>query len=89
MSTTAAVITGILVGSASGIGGATIGAWMTGKSQLTALKAQINAEDVRARISEKRELYISFLAQVNEVLAAIHFYPKPEEPSEEYLPMRN
>ncbi len=88
MNTTLTVITGILVGSASGIGGTIIGSWMTGKSQLATLKAQISAEDARARISEKRELYISFLTQVNEVIGIIVSYPEPEEAEQRKLANR-
>jgi hypothetical protein len=72
------LLSGILVGSATGIGGTVIGSWMTGKSQLAALRIRINAEDVRAESKEKRNLYIAFLVGVNELCGALRVYPKSE-----------
>lgn len=71
-------MTGILVGSVSGIAGAIIGSWMTGKSQLAILKAQMAAEDARASMAEKRRLYARFLTAISEVSGMLGSIKDPQ-----------
>jgi len=79
------IVSGTLIGAASGIGGAVIGAWMNGKSQLTALKLGINAENYRIRLADKRNLYALFTVRVNEMAAAIHDYSHRDDKSNSRL----
>jgi hypothetical protein len=58
MSAWATIVTGALIGSVTGIGGAVIGSWMTGKSQIAALRINLSAEDARAKLDEKRRMYV-------------------------------
>jgi hypothetical protein len=51
------VVAGVVIGSASGIGGAVLGAWMTGRSQMVGLKLDITAEHERGRRAGLRRIY--------------------------------
>jgi hypothetical protein len=73
------IVTGVLVGSASGIGGALLGAWMNGRSQMASLMLSIAAEDKRARVADKRHVYAAFLTSVNELWTAVMRYPVDED----------
>lgn len=66
MSDLGVIVTGVAVGSASGILGAICGAWLTARSQMAGLKLGISAENERARIAEKRRIYARCLATFNE-----------------------
>jgi hypothetical protein len=70
MSDLGVILTGVLVGSASGIGGAICGAWMTARSNLPALKLSINAERERARLADKRQVYARYMASLTDVIVA-------------------
>jgi hypothetical protein len=67
MSDLGVIVTGVVVGSASGIGGAILGAWMNGRSQMAAFRLNITAEDKRARNSEKRRIYAACLAAAHQM----------------------
>jgi hypothetical protein len=63
------LVTG-LVGVA-GIGGTVLATWMTGKSQTTNLRISIGAENERARLAEKRQIYVRYLAASGELINAM------------------
>jgi hypothetical protein len=65
MSDLGVIVTGIAVGSASGILGAICGAWLTARSQMAGLKLTISADDERTRLAEKRRIYARCLAALN------------------------
>jgi hypothetical protein len=65
MSDVGVIVTGVVIGSASGILGAICGAWLTARSQMASLKLSISAEDKRARIAEKRKIYAQCVAALN------------------------
>jgi len=71
MSDLGVIVTGVIVGSASGIGGALLGAWMNGRSQLSALKLTITAENERARNAEKRRIYARCMAACETATSAL------------------
>jgi hypothetical protein len=66
MSDLGVIVTGVVVGSASGIIGAICGAWMTGRSQIAGLKLGIAAENERAKIAEKRRVYARCIAALHD-----------------------
>ncbi len=55
---------------------------MNGKSQLTALKLSINAEDNRIKLADKRRLYALFTVKVNEMSLALYNYSHPDDKSD-------
>ena len=63
------LITGI-AGGVIGVGGTSLGAWLTGRTQTANLKLSINAERERARIADKRQTYARCLASLTEVVFA-------------------
>ncbi len=73
----APLVSGILIGAASGIGGAVAGAWINGRSQLSGLRLNIRAEDKRISLVEKRRLYAQFTARITEFSGAIYDYSRP------------
>jgi hypothetical protein len=85
MTSLAPLVSGILIGAASGIGGAVAGAWINGKSQLSALKLNISAEDKRAKITEKRRLYAQFTARVTELTDSIYDFSRPDGKSDKKI----
>jgi hypothetical protein len=66
MSVLGTIVTSALVGSISGIGGAILGAWMNGRSQMAGLHVSILADNQRARTAEKRRIYGRCLAALND-----------------------
>jgi hypothetical protein len=62
----------VLITGAVGVGGTSLGAWLNGRMQTTNLRLSLDAENERARLSEKRRIYASYLATGNDlyVLAA-------------------
>ena len=58
---------------------------MNGKSQLTALKLSINAEDNRIKVTDKRKLYALFTVKVNDILLAIHRCALPGEKTDSQI----
>lgn len=60
MSDLGGIVAGLVIGSASGIGGAVLGAWMNGRQQMSALKLTIATEDERARTTDRRHGYVAF-----------------------------
>jgi hypothetical protein len=75
MDTFITLITGLIIGSVSGIGGAVIGSWMTGKAQLATLRMQLNADENRSRKNDRRQLYVSFATKANDLIGQIIIYP--------------
>ena len=65
----ATVITGI-VGGVIGVGGTSLGAWLTGRTQTANLKLSIDAERERAQLADKRQTYARCLASLTEVVFA-------------------
>jgi hypothetical protein len=68
MSDVGVIVTGVLVGSASGIIGTICGAWLTARSQMAGLMLQITAEDQRAKITDKRRVYAEFHAALDNLI---------------------
>jgi hypothetical protein len=68
MSDVGVIVTGVLVGSASGIIGTICGAWLTARSQMSGLMLQITAEDQRAKIADKRRVYADFHAALDNLI---------------------
>jgi hypothetical protein len=85
MSSLAPIVTGVLVGAASGIGGTALGAWMNGKSQLAALGVSIRAEDNRIKLADKRQLYARLIVEANETILAIYHYSRPGNKSDSQM----
>jgi hypothetical protein len=65
MSNVGVIVTGVLVGSVSGVAGAVLGAWVNGRSGLAGLKLNIEAENERARFADKRMIYAQCLAALD------------------------
>jgi hypothetical protein len=65
MSNVGIIVTGALVGSVSGVAGAILGAWVSGKSALAGLKLTIEAEKESARFADKRTVYAQCLAALD------------------------
>jgi hypothetical protein len=65
MSNVGVIVTGVLVGSASGVVGTVLGAWISGRSQRAVLKVNIEAENSRARFADKRAIYAQCLAALD------------------------
>jgi hypothetical protein len=59
------IVAGALVGSVSGVAGAILGAWVSGKSALAGLKLTIEAEKESARLADKRAVYAQCLASLD------------------------
>jgi hypothetical protein len=59
------IVTGVLVGSASGVCGAVLGAWINGRSELAGLRLNIEAQNDRARFADKRGIYAQCLAALD------------------------
>jgi hypothetical protein len=81
MSDLGVVVTGVLIGSATGIGGAVLGAWMNGRSQMAGLKLSIAAENERAARAERQRAYVAFLTSVNALSVALRVYPHEADDS--------
>jgi hypothetical protein len=73
MSDLGVVVTGVVIGSASGIGGALLGAWMNGRSQMAGLRVQLAAEDANAHRADKRQIYGRVLADATELIRTNYF----------------
>jgi hypothetical protein len=65
MSDVGVIVAGALVGSVSGVAGAILGAWVSGKSALAGLKLTIEAEKESARLADKRAVYAQCLASLD------------------------
>jgi hypothetical protein len=65
MSNVELIVTGVLVGSASGVCGAVLGAWINGRSELAGLRLNIEAQNERARFADKRGIYAQCLAALH------------------------
>lgn len=72
MSDLGVIVTGVVIGSASGIGGTILGSWMTGRSQLAALRINIAAENDRAEDAEKRRIYARCLAAAESMILPLY-----------------
>jgi hypothetical protein len=68
MSDVGVIVTGVVVGSASGILGTICGAWLTARSQMAGLVLQITAEDERSKITDKRRVYAEFHAALDNLI---------------------
>ena len=77
VSSWAPVVSGFLIGAASGIGGAVLGAWMNGRSQLKALRISVDAEDNRSKLADRRHLYALFISKANDLGNAVYSYSRP------------
>lgn len=65
MSDVGIIVTGALVGSVSGVAGAILGAWVSGRSALAGLKLTIEAQQESARHADKRAVYAQCLAALD------------------------
>jgi hypothetical protein len=65
MSDVGVIVTGALVGSVSGMAGAILGAWVSGRSALAGLKLTIEAEKESTRFADKRTVYAQCLAALD------------------------
>ena len=65
MSDVGIIVTGALVGSVSGVAGAILGAWVSGRSALAGLKLTIEAGNESARFADKRAVYAQCLAALD------------------------
>jgi hypothetical protein len=68
MSDVGIIVTGVVVGSASGIVGTICGAWLTARSQMAGLRFSISAEDQRSHVAAKRQIYAAFQASIENML---------------------
>jgi hypothetical protein len=68
MSDVGVIVTGVVIGSASGILGTICGAWLTARSQMAGLVLQITAEDERGKITDKRRVYAEFHAALDNLI---------------------
>jgi hypothetical protein len=64
----ATVVTGVV--GVAGIGGTLLSARMTSKSDAANLRTSIAAEDMRAKVTEKRRVYAKYIASMIEVIVA-------------------
>jgi hypothetical protein len=71
MSDVGVIVTGIVVGSASGVGGTVIGGWMTGRQQRAGLGWSIAAERERAHRADKRDVYVRCIRAFNATFASM------------------
>lgn len=55
----------------AGIGGTILAAWMTGKRQTANLKLNIDAENNRHRLAEKRRIYAKYQASLDNLIILI------------------
>jgi hypothetical protein len=58
------IVTGVIVGSASGLGGTILGAWVTARSERAGRKVTIEADKARAKAADKRQVYAQSLSQL-------------------------
>jgi hypothetical protein len=74
-----------LITGAVGIGGISLGAWLTGRLQTKNLRLSLNAEADRGRLDEKRRIYsdyVSALAKVVSVAQSLRDYSESANPQE-------
>ena len=61
----------VLITGAVGVGGTALGAWLNGRSQTKTLRLSLDAENERARLAQKRQIYANCMAAFSEVISAI------------------
>jgi hypothetical protein len=61
----------ILITGVVGVGGTALGAWLNGRTQTKTLRLSLDAENKRARLADKRRVYVSCIAAISEVFNAI------------------
>ena len=73
----------VLITGAVGIGGTSLGAWLNGRMQTRNLGLSIDAENKRARLTDKQRIYAAYLAEVETIILAIARY-KDSRRSDKY-----
>jgi hypothetical protein len=70
----AVLITGVV-----GIGGTALGAWLNGRTQTKTMQLSLAAENERARLAEKRRVYVAHQAALNRLFTASQLSGTPTE----------
>ncbi len=86
MTDLAGIVTGAVIASVTGVGGAILGAWMSGRQQMAGLKLNIRADDDRMREAERRRIYAAYIAALTGMaLAGLNIEDHREGATKEQL----